>query len=60
MSRWLKENPGGDPLELTAEIEYRIRELTLNFERRPDSVMLMWAAEILETAAAPPARVGLD
>jgi glycerol-3-phosphate O-acyltransferase/dihydroxyacetone phosphate acyltransferase len=59
-SGWLKENPDGDPLELTAEIENRIRELTLNYERRPDSVLLGWAAEILETGAAPPARLGLD
>jgi hypothetical protein len=59
-SGWLKENPDGDPLELTAEIENRIRELTLNFERRPDSVLLVWAAEFLETGAAPPARLGLD
>ena len=59
-SGWLKENPDGEPLELTAEIENRIRELTLNYERRPDSVLLGWAAEILETGAAPPARLGLD
>ena len=58
--RWLKENPDGDPLDLTADIENRIRDLTLNFERRPDSVLLMWAAEILETGAEAPARLGLD
>ncbi|UCF88920.1 MAG: 1-acyl-sn-glycerol-3-phosphate acyltransferase [bacterium] len=57
---WREENPGTGPLELTTEIEKRIRALTLNFERRPDSILLMWAAEILETDAAPPARVGLD
>jgi hypothetical protein len=57
---WLKENPDADPIKLTAEIEMRIRELTLNFERRPDSVMLMWAAEILETGARPPLRVDRD
>lgn len=58
--KWLKENPAGGPLDLTTEIEKRIRELTLNFERRPDSVLLMWAAEILETGAEAPARLGLD
>ena len=58
--QWQKENPDGGPLDLTAEIEKRIRELTLNFEDRPDSVLLMWAAKILETGAAPPARLGLD
>jgi 1-acyl-sn-glycerol-3-phosphate acyltransferase len=58
--KWQQENPGGDALDLTAEIETRIRELTLNFEDRPDSVLLMWAARILETGAAPPARLGLD
>jgi 1-acyl-sn-glycerol-3-phosphate acyltransferase len=58
--KWLDAHPDGDPLDLTAEIENRIRELTLNFERRPDSVLLMWAAEILETGAQPPARLGLD
>jgi len=58
--KWQDENPDGGPLELTAEIENRIRELTLNFEDRPDSVLLMWAAKILETGAAPPARLGLD
>jgi len=57
---WQDENPQGDPQQLTDEIESRIRELTLNFERRPDSVLLMWAAEILETGAKPPARLGLD
>jgi 1-acyl-sn-glycerol-3-phosphate acyltransferase len=57
---WQDENPQGDPQQLTDEIEIRIRELTLNFERRPDSVLLMWAAEILETGAQPPARLGLD
>jgi glycerol-3-phosphate O-acyltransferase/dihydroxyacetone phosphate acyltransferase len=58
--QWQKENPDGDPLDLTAEIESRIRELTLNFEDRPDSVLLIWAAKILETGAASPARLGLD
>ncbi len=58
--KWQDENPDGGPLELTTEIETRIRELTLNFEDRPDSVLLMWAAKILETGAAPPARLGLD
>ena len=58
--KWQEENPDDGPLELTAEIESRIRKLTLNFERRPDSLLLMWAAEILETGAAPPARLGLE
>jgi len=57
---WREENPEAGPIELTAEIENRIRKLTLNFEHRPDSVLLMWAAEILETGAAPPARLGLE
>lgn len=57
---WLREHPDGDAHDLTGEIENRIRELTLNFERRPDSVLLMWAAEILETGAQAPARIGLD
>lgn len=58
--KWQEEHPDSDPLDLTAEIENRIRKLTLNFERRPDSVLLMWAAEILETGAEPPARLGLN
>jgi 1-acyl-sn-glycerol-3-phosphate acyltransferase len=58
--KWKDDHPDGDPIDLTAEMENRIRELTLNFERRPDSVLLMWAAEILETGAAPPARLGLE
>jgi len=58
--KWQEDNPDGGALELTSEIETRIRELTLNFEDRPDSVLLMWAAKILETGAEPPARVGLD
>ena len=58
--QWLEKNPDADPMELTSEIENRIRKLTLNFERRPDSVLLGWAAEILETGAAPPARLGLE
>ena len=57
---WLKENPYGDAHDLTGVIENRIRELTLNFEDRPDSVLLIWAAKILETGATPPARLGLD
>ena len=58
--KWKDDHPDADPIDLTAEMENRIRELTLNFERRPDSVLLMWAAEILETGAAPPARLGLE
>ena len=58
--QWAMDHHDGDSHDLTREIGERIRELTLNFERRPDSLLLMWAAEILETGALPPARVGID
>ncbi|UCG38357.1 MAG: 1-acyl-sn-glycerol-3-phosphate acyltransferase [bacterium] len=58
--RWQADNPESGPKELTAQMEKRIRDLTLNFERRPDSVLLMWAAEILEPGARPPGRLGVD
>ena len=70
--KWLVENQESDSHEpaedltadlvanLTDEIEKRIRDLTLNFERRPDSVLLAWAADILEPGAQPPGRLGVE
>lgn len=57
---WMKSNPEGGPAELTAEIEERVRDLTLNFERRRDSILMDWAADILGAGGMPPAPLGQE
>ena len=58
VSLWILDHPQGGPTELTAEIERRVRELTLNFERRRDSILMDWAAELLATGGLPPVPIG--
>jgi len=58
LATWAAEHPGEDPADLTGEIEKRVRELTLNFDRRRDSVLMDWAAELLATGGVPPAPLG--
>jgi 1-acyl-sn-glycerol-3-phosphate acyltransferase len=52
---WLANHPEGGPAELTAEIQERVRLLTLNYETRRESVILSWAAEVMATQGLMPA-----
>ena len=58
VDQWMAANPEGGPKELTDELERGVRELTLNFEQREDSILLNWAADVLSTGGMPPMRVG--
>ncbi len=55
---WLDEHPQADAAELTAELERRVTELTLNFQSRRESALLTWAAEIVATGGRDPAPLG--
>ncbi|UCF30498.1 MAG: 1-acyl-sn-glycerol-3-phosphate acyltransferase [bacterium] len=55
VQRWAASHPDAGPEMLTSLIENRVRELTINFERREDSILLEWAADILSTGGMPPA-----
>ncbi|NIR42444.1 MAG: hypothetical protein GWN99_00950 [Gemmatimonadetes bacterium] len=46
--------------ELTAEIEARVRELTLNFETRGDVELYTWAAEVVATGGREPQALGRE
>ena len=56
--RWLGERPGAGPAELTAELQRRVAELTLNYQSRRQSAVLTWAAEIVATEGRQPAPLG--
>lgn len=60
VSQWVLDHPNGGPTELTEEIERRVRDLTLNFERRRDSVLMDWAAELIATGGLPPVPIGQE
>ena len=55
VARWLGERPGAGPAELTAELQRRVAELTLNYQSRRQSAVLTWAAEIVATEGRQPA-----
>ncbi len=54
VAAWREAHSAAGPRELTAELEARIRRLTLNFRRRRDAVLLQWTAEVLATRGLPP------
>jgi glycerol-3-phosphate O-acyltransferase/dihydroxyacetone phosphate acyltransferase len=58
VSQWVIDYPQGGPTELTEEIEKHVRDLTLNFDRRRDSVLMDWAAELIATGGLPPVPIG--
>jgi 1-acyl-sn-glycerol-3-phosphate acyltransferase len=58
VNSWRRENPQAGHEELTGEIERRVRDITLNFEKRTDEVLLNWTAELLITGGMPPVRLG--
>ena len=55
LEKWVTSNPDAGPEELTRDIESRVRVLTLNFERREDSILLNWAADVMGTGGMSPA-----
>jgi glycerol-3-phosphate O-acyltransferase/dihydroxyacetone phosphate acyltransferase len=57
---WRDEHPGAGPRELTAEIEKRLRGLTLNFRRRREAALLQWTAGVLATRGLPPPVLGRE
>jgi glycerol-3-phosphate O-acyltransferase / dihydroxyacetone phosphate acyltransferase len=57
---WRRARPEAGPRELTAEIEQRLRELTLNFRRRREAALLQWTAAVLATRGLPPPVLGRE
>lgn len=57
---WRRENPDADARALTELIERRIRGLTANYEAERDVETFARAAELLETAGAPPPPLGQE
>jgi hypothetical protein len=55
---WRASNPQAGPRELMLEVELRLRENTLNFERREESEALSFAAELALTEGREPVRIG--
>lgn len=60
VAAWRRENPGAGARELTAEIEARLRAITLNFRRRREAALLQWTAEVLATKGLPPPVLGRE
>lgn len=60
VARWLESNPGADRTALKKEIESRVRALTLNFERRRELYLHLWASELLVTGGLPPPELGRE
>jgi glycerol-3-phosphate O-acyltransferase / dihydroxyacetone phosphate acyltransferase len=59
-SAWRRAHPEAGPRELSAEIEQRLRALTLNFRLRREAVLLQWTAEVLATRGLPPPVLGRE
>ncbi len=57
---WAMEHHRKEPADLTDEIEKCVRDLTLNFNRRRDSVLMDWVAELLSTGGLPPVPLGQE
>jgi 1-acyl-sn-glycerol-3-phosphate acyltransferase len=60
VASWARGSAGADPRALSGEVERRLREITLNFERRRDEVLVDWTALVLATGGAPPSVLGRD
>lgn len=60
LSEWLGDHPTAGARELTAEIEARVRDVTLSFEGRAELELLHWAAEVMATGAREPEVLGRD
>jgi glycerol-3-phosphate O-acyltransferase/dihydroxyacetone phosphate acyltransferase len=54
---WRAAHPRADAKAFMADVEARLRENTLNFEKRKESVIISFAAELLLTRGAEPPRV---
>ncbi len=54
VAAWRDTHPMAGPRDLIAELDARIRKLTLNFRRRRDAALLQWTAEVLATHGLPP------
>lgn len=55
---WRAAHPGADPHALMDEVDRRLRELTLNFEKRKHSIILSHAARLFLTQGMEPSSVG--
>jgi 1-acyl-sn-glycerol-3-phosphate acyltransferase len=60
VAAWRRSHPGAGARELTAEIETRLRGLTLNARRRREAALFRWTAEILATRGLPPPLLGRE
>ncbi len=58
VARWLSEHPGAGAAGLTAYLQHRVAELTLNCQTRRESAILTWAAEIMATEGRDPVPLG--
>lgn len=57
---WREANPDAGPRDLNAEIEGRLRSITLNFEDRREAALMRWTAEVLATRGLPPPVLGRE
>ncbi|HKD19607.1 MAG TPA: lysophospholipid acyltransferase family protein [Thermoanaerobaculia bacterium] len=60
VAAWRERHPGARARELTAEIETRLRGLTLNARRRRELALFRWTAEVLATRGLPPPVLGRE
>ena len=58
VASWTRGSAGADPRALSAEVDRRMREITLNFGRRRDAVLVDWTALLLATGGVPPPVLG--
>ena len=54
VQEWVEANPVSGAEGLIAEMQDRVRGLTLNFEKRIDSILLIWVARVLVTGGMAP------
>ncbi len=55
---WRAAHPGAEPRDLMDEVEARLKQISLSFEKRKESIILGYAARLLLTQGAEPASVG--
>jgi glycerol-3-phosphate O-acyltransferase / dihydroxyacetone phosphate acyltransferase len=57
---WRESHPEAGPRDLSAEIEERLRAITLNFRHRREAALLQWTAQLLLTRGLPPSVLGRE
>lgn len=54
VQKWSDDNLERGPQELIAWMEERVRDLTLNFEKKADSILLTWVVRVLAAGGKAP------